>query len=369
MITTTDGLIVTVRVSGGSGTPAATGTVTIAGGGYTSAAAVLSDGAATIGVPAGSLAIGSESLTANYIPDSLSLPTYYSAIGDSVSLTVAKATPSVTVTPSSSSITPAQGLTVTAVVSGGSGTPPPTGFVTIAGGGYTSAATLLSAGSATIGIPAGSLTNGADTLTAAYAGDPTYGSSVGSTLVTVAQVAITLGKVSQVAPGSSVTVTASIQADNAYSGTVDLNCALTAFPANAQSLPTCSLSPSSVTIASGQSGSTVVTVLTTAAAITAGSQATPRNLGALSGGGVFLAGVLLFGISPRRRRWMSMLIILWVVAAGGTIGCGNGGGTGLKQVGTNTPATTQGSYTFMVTGTDSINPAIATSTNFTVTVQ
>jgi len=369
MITTTDGLIVTVRVSGGSGTPAATGTVTIAGGGYTSAAAVLSDGAATIGVPAGSLAIGSESLTANYIPDSLSLPTYYSAIGDSVSLTVAKATPSVTVTPSSSSITPAQGLTVTAVVSGGSGTPPPTGFVTIAGGGYTSAATLLSAGSATIGIPAGSLTNGADTLTAAYAGDPTYGSSVGSTIVTVAQVAITLGKVSQVAPGSSVTVTASIQADNAYSGTVDLNCALTAFPANAQSLPTCSLSPSSVTIASGQSGSTVVTVLTTAAAITAGSQATPRNLGALSGGGVFLAGVLLFGISPRRRRWMSMLILLWVVAAGGTIGCGNGGGTGLKQVGTNTPATTQGSYTFMVTGTDSINPAIATSTNFTVTVQ
>ncbi len=367
-VATTQGLTVTVGVNGGGGTPTPTGTVTLTGGGYTSAAVALSAGSVTIGIPGGSLGTGSDTLTATYTPGASSSQTYNGSSGFSA-VSVAEATPSVTVTPSSFSISSTQALTLTVIVSGGSGTPMPTGTITIAGGGYTSAATLLSAGSATIGIPAGSLPIGANTLTATYAGDPTYDSSAGSTKVSVSQVAITLGSVSPASSGNSVTATATIQADSAYSGTMELNCALTAFPSNAQGLPTCTLSPTSIAITPGQSGNTVVTVHTTAATITGGAQSAFQKLGALGGGGAILAGLLFFGIAPRRRRWISMLILLCVIAAAGALGCGASGGTNFREVGTGNPATTQGSYTFTITGTDSANPAIATSTNFTITVQ
>lgn len=58
-----------------------------------------------------------------------------------------------------------------AVASPVSGTAVPTGTVTLTSGTYTSAATTLSGGGATITIPAGALVNGADTLTVAYAPD------------------------------------------------------------------------------------------------------------------------------------------------------------------------------------------------------
>ena len=48
-------------------------------------------------------------------------------------------------------------LTVTVAVSGGNSNPTPTGSVALTGGGYTSAATTLSSGSATINVPANSL--------------------------------------------------------------------------------------------------------------------------------------------------------------------------------------------------------------------
>jgi hypothetical protein len=66
------------------------------------------------------------------------------------------------VTPSSSSITTAQPLTVTVAVSGGAGIPIPAGTVTLTSGSYTSPAATLSGGKATIEVPAGSLAVGND---------------------------------------------------------------------------------------------------------------------------------------------------------------------------------------------------------------
>ncbi len=66
-------------------------------------------------------------------------------------------TPTLTVTPASSTITSARPLTVAVTVRGGNGNPTPTGTVTLASGTYASAATTLSSGSATFNIPAGSL--------------------------------------------------------------------------------------------------------------------------------------------------------------------------------------------------------------------
>jgi hypothetical protein len=105
-------------------------------------------------------------------------------------------TPTVTVTPSLTTITTIQGLTVTVAVSAGSNSQTPTGSVILTGGGYTSVATTLSSGSATINIPTGSLAVGTDTLTATYTPDSAsatiYATASGSNSVTVSASATTL---------------------------------------------------------------------------------------------------------------------------------------------------------------------------------
>jgi hypothetical protein len=95
------------------------------------------------------------------------------AIGGDTTVTAnyGKLTPTVAVTPSLSSITTLQDLTVPVTVSGDSGDPAPTGSVIVTSGSYASAATPLSNGSASIDVPAGSLATGSDTLTATYTPD------------------------------------------------------------------------------------------------------------------------------------------------------------------------------------------------------
>jgi subtilase family serine protease len=91
-ITTTQALTVTAAVSGPTGSPTPTGSVILTSGSYSSAAATLSSGSATISVPAGSLAAGTDTLTVNYTPDSASSATYNSATGSS-SVTVTAVAP------------------------------------------------------------------------------------------------------------------------------------------------------------------------------------------------------------------------------------------------------------------------------------
>ena len=117
-ITIQQPLSVTVTVSGGSGNPTPTGSVTLTGSSYSSAATTLSGGSATINIPAGSLAIGSNPLTASYTPDAISSPTYNSATGTSPAVTVTQATPTVSVWPTASSISPGQTLASSTLTGG-----------------------------------------------------------------------------------------------------------------------------------------------------------------------------------------------------------------------------------------------------------
>jgi hypothetical protein len=116
--------------------------------------------------------------------------------------TTAANIPTVTVTPTASSITTAQSLSVGITVSPASGsgvTATPTGTVTLSSGTYTSAATALVSGAATIVIPAGSLATATDTLTVSYTPDAnssaTFTSASGTNTVTVtgATVQVTVG--------------------------------------------------------------------------------------------------------------------------------------------------------------------------------
>ncbi len=178
-------LSVTVAVSGPSGGPTATGSVTLTSGSYDSGAVTLSGGSATINIPANSLSTGTDTLTAIYTPDSGS-PGYASASGASTVVVNPRITPAVTVTPSASSILTTQALGVNISVSGPSGNPNPTGSVDLTSGGYNSGAVTLAGGSATINIPANSLSTGNDTLTAIYtsdSGSPGYTSASGTSTV------------------------------------------------------------------------------------------------------------------------------------------------------------------------------------------
>jgi hypothetical protein len=169
-------LSVPVTVSGTSGT--ATGTVTLSGGDYTSSAQALSAGSTTFLIPANSLTLGTDTLTATYIGDS----TYGGNTGIAQVTVNALPKPTVTVSPVSNTIIVNQSLSVPVTVSGTSGTA--TGNVTLSGGGHTSSQSL-SAGSTTFLIPANSLTVGTDTLTATYIGDPNYSGNTGTAQVIV----------------------------------------------------------------------------------------------------------------------------------------------------------------------------------------
>ena len=210
-ITAAQPLSVTVVVNGGIGKPTPTGSVTLTSGSYTSTAATLSSGSATINVAAGSLAGGSDTLTVSYAPDAASSSVYNSASGtNSVTVLI---TPTVTVTPSASSITTAQPLTVTVVVSGGAGNPTPTGSVTLTSPGYFSAATTLTSsgagtGSATINIAAGALPAGNDVLKATYSPDLASASIYIGSSGTASAVSVTsVAAITVTAPSTSLAVT------------------------------------------------------------------------------------------------------------------------------------------------------------------
>jgi trimeric autotransporter adhesin len=143
---------------------------------------------------------------------------------------VPMATPTLTVTPGTTSITTKQALSVAIAVEGGSGYPIPTGTVILSGGGYTSAPVTLSGGAATINIPAGSLVAGNDSLTVNYSPDTTsssiYNSASTSISVTVTvppSFTLSASPTSEsVAQNASITSTITVTDLGGFTGTVVL---------------------------------------------------------------------------------------------------------------------------------------------------
>jgi hypothetical protein len=277
--------------------------------------------------------------------------------------------PEVTVTPAAVSIGTNASLHVTAYVTGAGATP--IGTVTLSGGGYTSQAETLSGGSYTFVLSAGSLSSGSDALTVTYSGDANYTSATGANTVTVTESTFALAATTPPAadPGSSATSIVTVTVTGGYVGAVTLICSLTTAPSGATNLPTCSAVGSAVALnSSTASGTATVTVSTssaTAALVRPGRGQGRGWTGA--GGGAVLALLVFMGIPARRRGWRSMLGILVVmVALGSLTGCNslvlNGSSSQSK------PGTTAGSYIFTLTGSGSPAVSPMPATTFTLTV-
>ena len=267
-----------VSVSGGSGGPVPTGTVTMFGGAYP-LTATLSGGSATLNIPAGMLVGGSCSsvprpsvLTANYLPDSASSSTYNYASGIGSVYVVGAC---VNVKPSASSLTAAQAqsqaLPVSITVSSVSGLPAPVGTVILTAGSYVSAAATLTGGQATISVPAGTLQEGYNQVVADYAGDSNYYAQTVSALIAVTPLGsnqtlwIDTSPINIAAGATTGNVSSVLISPNnvaMYGETVTLACAVIATPSNATSPVTCSI-PSSWII--GSNTNPILTVNSTAA--------------------------------------------------------------------------------------------------------
>ena len=371
-VTTGQTLTVTIAVAGASGKPTPTGTVTLTGGGYSSTVTTLASGSASITIPAGSLVLGSDTLTASYNPDAASSSVYNPTTGNGTVTVISEITPVVTVSASPSSITTAQPTTVTVTVAGSGSYATPTGLVTLGGGGYTASAVTLTNGSASFTIPAGSLIVGADVLTATYTPDstssPIYNTATGTATLTVMAAptpGFTISGTSvSVAPGatSGNTSTITVTPTNGFTGNVALTAAVTASPTGAQNPPTFSFSQSTVTISGTGAATSTLTVSTTAP--TTGALTLPetplfRKYGA---DGAALACLLLLCL-PTRRRWRNVLgLVVLMVGVVGVQSCTSNSSGSSTGSGNNAPSKTTPTVTVTASPT-----SISTTQSVTVT--
>ncbi len=151
-----------------------TGTVTFTNGSTTLGTATVSNGVAT--VTTSTLPLGSDPITATYSGDG----NFNSSVA-TLTQTVAKATPTVTVSTSGPSIF-GNSVTITASVPNG-----PTGNITITSGGVTLGSGTITSSNGTVTITTTVLPVGSDLITATYGGDSTNNSATGTTTQTVSK--------------------------------------------------------------------------------------------------------------------------------------------------------------------------------------
>ena len=243
---------------------APTGTVTVLSGATALATATLSEkGAATVTLPPGSLAVGDHDLTVAYPGDANVEPGEYS-----ITLSVTKATPTITATGGSVLTGQEASIPVLVAVSGAT----PTGSVTVLSGDKTLASAVLSGGGASVKLPAGSLPMGTHSLSVAYSGDGNVkAGSVTTSLSVVAPATTTQGSVTatggSVAYGQSSTIPVSVTASGAtptgavtvLSGTTPLGTATLTAGAAQVRIPAKSLTPGVHRLTVTYSGDATVT--------------------------------------------------------------------------------------------------------------
>jgi hypothetical protein len=320
-------------------------------------ASPLANGVGTIIIPAETLPAGTDTISVTFTDED----SIYNSVVGTTTVTV-NAVPDFSLSASPSSVSTAQGGTATSTIT----VTPIDGFT----GAITYTATGLPSG-VTASFAAGTAAN-----TEVVTFSATTSAQLGPTNVTITGTSDSLIRTTMVyteitqepsfgaplgggtanlsvTPGATTgnTVAINVQGSNGFSGTVALTCALTGLPpAGASDLPTCSLNPASLAISGTGTQTSTLTVNTTAP-----SKAENRmeRLFWPATGGAALA-LMLFFLTPRRRRgWLAIFALVAIfagVSACGGGGSGSGGGGGNGGGGSGNSGTTLGSYTITVTG-------------------
>jgi len=186
-------------------------------------------------------------------------------------------------------------------------------------------------------------------ITAKYSGDANYAASTSPafalTVSAQADFSLTASPTSlSVTPGQTGLTVISAGPLNGFTGTVNLTCAIP----SAMSYTTCTLTPTSFTISGTGSGSSNLDVATTAPSTALRRFNGPRWF--IPSAGALLAAIFLLLIPGRKRRVkLAFGALVLALLAAGFVACGGGSST----VTTGNSGTPPGTYTVTVTGTSS----------------
>ncbi len=349
-----DTVTFTATVPGNCNVP--TGTVTFYDGVTVLGTATLNgNGVATLSTT--SLAVGSHNVTVAYSGDANFDPSISATLVQVVLLTAGSAytATSTTLTAAPNPAGLGQPVTLSATVASGMGAPAsgaaPAGTVDFLDGGVKiGAGTLNGAGRAALTTT--TLGLGTHTLTAFYEGSGSLNGSVSTpSTETIVPASFTLALAPAtltLSPGQTGAVTIQLGSVGAFAGTLTLS--LGPLPTNVTNI----LNPKTVTLQVGGTGTASLTLSST---ITARLQGTPHP--GTHSQGVFFAWISAFVLLPcgwnglRRRRWASLLPVLWFAVASATLlgvcGCSNLGYP-LRTV-------IPGTYTIPVTAMDATGNA------------
>ncbi len=340
-----------------------TGLVTFYSGSTAVATALLdATGTATASLIAGAVAGSPYGITAHYSGDGV----YYANVSASANLTVL-ATPVATTTTlasSSASINSGSSVTLTATVTSPVG--PPTGTVTFMDGMTVLGMGTLTAGAtnSTATYTAAALGAGTHNLTAVLGANATYASSTSAALsVTVVAPSYTFTAsptMMTVSSGSSGSTTLTVTPVGGLTGTYMLACGT--LPAHFS----CSFSPTSVTLTGSNTAQTsmltIATNVATAELAAPSRPGAPMSLPVVAAFALFpcVGGLALVGSKRRQLRSLHLTVLLIVLSGGALLGL-----AGCAKSSPNAPA---GTYTVPVTLTPSGSGSSA-SLNITVVVQ
>jgi large repetitive protein len=354
-LTYSDFLNLQASIAGASKQGTATGTVTFSDTFNGNSASLMtvslnSQGNITVGDTA--LALGTHQLTATYSGD----PSFMASSSGPVSITVTKG-PTTTILLTPSGAPPNTAVVLQAVVFPNLGVAFPTGTVQFFDG-TTALGAPVTLNNELATLTAIQLPNGANSITAAYAGDSNFNSSTSAAASIFVgnpdfQIAVNPGNVNV---SSSTAGTAKILVspgpDLGFAGSVSFACS------GQPSGTSCSFQPATINLDGFTPQTTSLTIR-----MTSGSSASlGEGLLASSAGCVGFACVFFLGLTGRRRLRFGNILIL-VILLGIAAGCGGGGPA-------SSGTTTTNSYVLVVTATGgSGTSAVSHSVSLSVTAQ
>lgn len=330
-----------------SGAPPMTGTVSFTTDSGILGTATVSSGTAQITTSA--VPGGTHTIMASYSGDS-----NYAPASGSVSESVARNGSATAVTASNDTLTQGQSVTFTMTVTPSTAGPElPTGNVNLAFNGSTFGSASVSAGTGQFTTT--SLPVGTDQITATFGGDENYTGSTSAAITVTVNAAPTFTVTTNAstigipAPGQSGSATVTFTGENGFSS--NGNSPLTVVCGSLPAYSSCSVSPSSVNIATNGTATATLTIMTTASSLLIPGPRAYVGIGRLRGPSgetvVATALLLLFccgiglGFRGRQRRWGLAFALVALTFVFANAGCGGGSGGGGGNTNPGTPVGTQ----------------------------